>query len=204
MLEIYHAPNTRGLRVIWLCEELALPYQVTMVDFSPKYRATPEWRSLNPTGKVPVMTDGDIKMFESGAMMDYILERYGNGRLRPGNDYEQLAEYLQWHWFAEATLARPLGEIVNHSREFPGAARLPAVVEEMANRAAVCLQAVAAHVQDKQYLLGDKFSAADISMGYSIMLAEMLTPDRMPAGLQNYWQRLKARPTYSAARRDFS
>ena len=150
------------------------------------------------------MTDDNITMFESGAMMDYILERYGNGQLRPSGDPSQLAEYLQWHWFAEATLARPLGEIVNHGRELPAAARIPEVVEEMANRAAICLQAVAAHVKDKQYLVGDVFSAADISMGYSIMLAEMLTPDRMPPGLEGYWQRLKTRPAFVAARRDFS
>ncbi len=199
MLHIYHAPNTRGLRVIWLCEELALPYEVTMVDFSPEYRATPEWRALNPTGKVPVMTDGEIKMFESGAMMDYVLDRYGDGRLQPQDDPAQLAEYLQWHWFAEATLARPLGEIVNHGREFPGDLRIPEVADEMANRAAICLQAVAQHMQDRQYLLGEHFSAADISMGYSLMLAELLTPDRMPDSLSAYWQRLNTRPAYIAA-----
>lgn len=204
MLKIYHAPNTRSVRVIWLCEELGLPYQVTMIDFSAKYRATPEWRALSPTGKVPVMTDGDIKMFESGAMMDYLLERYGNGRLRPSEDPAELAEYLQWHWFAEATLARPLGEIVNHGREFPGDARLPEVVNEMANRATVCLQAVADHVENKQFLVNNEFSAADISMGYSLMLGEMLTPDRMPKGLEEYWQRLKTRPAFVAARSDFS
>lgn len=204
MLTIYHAPNTRSIRVIWLCEELALPYQVTMVDFSAEYRATPEWRALSPTGKVPVMTDDNITMFESGAMMDYVLERYGKGQLRPSGDPAQLAEYLQWHWFAEATLARPLGEIVNHGREFPAEARIPEVVNEMANRAAVCLEAVAAHVEDKQYLVGNVFSAADISMGYSLMLAEMLTPKRMPAGLDGYWQRLKTRSAFVAARGDFS
>ena len=204
MLRIYHAPNTRSIRVIWLCEELALPYQVKTIDFNAEYRASPEWRALSPTGKVPVMTDGNVKMFESGAMMDYLLERYGKGRLRPSEDPAQLAAYLQWHWFAEATLARPLGEIVNHGREFPGAARLPEVVKEMANRAAVCLEAVAAHMQDQEFLVNNEFSAADISMGYSLMLAEMLTPDRMPEGLAEYWQRLKSRPTFVAARGDFS
>lgn len=204
MLQIYHVPNTRGTRVIWLCEELNVPYQVTMIDFSPEYRASQEWRALNPTGKVPVMTDGDIKMFESGAMMDYVLQRYGEGRLQPQDDAAQLAEYLQWHWFAEATLARPMGEIVNHGREFPGDARISAVVEEMADRVGVCLQAVAQHIQGKQFLLGDMFSAADISMGYSLMLAEMLTPEKFPSQLQSYWQRLQSRPAYAAARQDFS
>ena len=200
MLKIYHAPNTRSIRVIWLCEELGVPYHVIPVDFAASYRASPEWRALNPTGKVPVMQDGDLTMFESGAMMDYLLARYGEGRLRPPADSAHFAHFLQWHWFAEATLARPLGEIVNHGREFPGEKRIPAVVAEMANRAEVCLQAVGQHVVDHPYLVADTFSAADISMGYSLMLADMLIPDQMPATLAEYWQRLQERSAYQIAK----
>ncbi len=69
MLQIYHAPRTRGFRVIWLCEELSLPYSIVRVDMAPAYRSSPEWRRLNPVGKVPVMRDGDLAMFESGAMV---------------------------------------------------------------------------------------------------------------------------------------
>ena len=69
MYQIYHAPNTRGIRAIWLCEELNVPYEVIHIDFSPAYRATPEWRALNPVGKVPVLVDGDLTMFESGAIV---------------------------------------------------------------------------------------------------------------------------------------
>ena len=64
MLKIYHAPATRAFRVIWVCEELHIPYEIVPVDFSPAYRATPEWRAMNPVGKVPVMTDGALKMFD--------------------------------------------------------------------------------------------------------------------------------------------
>ena len=199
MLKIYHVTNTRGTRVIWLCEELGLPYTVQKIDFSPEYRATQEWRTLNPVGKVPVMQDGDVTMFESGAMLEYVLARYGEGRLQPQPDDPAFPAYLQWIWFAEATLARPLGEIVNHGREFPGEAAIPAVIEEMQNRSALCLVAVAEQVEHQDYLLGDKFSAADIMMGYSIMLAEMLIPERVPANLMPYWQRLKERPAYRAA-----
>ena len=77
MLEIYHAPGTRGFRVVWLCEELGIPYRIIPVDMAPAYRASPEWRKLNPVGKVPVMSDGDLTMFESGAMVQYVLEHLG-------------------------------------------------------------------------------------------------------------------------------
>ena len=72
MIQIYHVPATRGVRPIWLCEELGLSYEIFPVDFSPEYRASAEWRAMNPVGKVPVMIDtdaNDLKIYESGAMV---------------------------------------------------------------------------------------------------------------------------------------
>jgi glutathione S-transferase len=178
MLTIYHVPGTRGVRAIWLCEELALPYTVESVDFSPEFRASESWRAMNPVGKVPVLRDSenasssDFLMFESGAMVQYILDRYGKGRLQPVAGTPEHGTYLQWSWFAEATFARPLGEIVNHGREFPGTERIDAVVEEMQNRAQVCAQAVGAAVADRTFILGEQFTAADIMLGYTLMLAD--------------------------------
>ena len=74
---------TRSVRVVWLCKELQLPHEVKTISFSPEYRNSAEWRKLNPVGKVPAMTDGDFTMFESGAMVQYLLDRYGDGRLEP-------------------------------------------------------------------------------------------------------------------------
>lgn len=199
MIKIYHAPATRGIRVIWLCEELGLPYEVIPVDFSPKYRATPEWRALNPVGKVPVMTDADTTMFESGAMVQYLLDRYAQGRLQAARDSDTYAHYLQWLWYGEATMARPLGEIVNHGREFPGDKRIAAVVAEMTARSVDCIRAVAEHVADRDYLMGDEFTAADIMVGYSLNLAHMLIPEQVPAAIQPYWHRLQARPAFQVA-----
>lgn len=196
MLQIYHAPMTRSLRVIWLCEELGLPYKIIPVDFSPEYRATPEWRALNPTGKVPVMIDNGITMFESGAMVQHILNCYADGRLEPIPKSEAHAHFLQWCWFGESTLARPLGEIVNHRREFPKDQAVPQILEEMADRVEVSLQAVAAATAHSQWLIGDTFTAADVMVGYSLHLASLLTPERMPADLAPYWQRLQTRAGY--------
>ena len=199
MLRIYHVTGTRGTRVIWLCEELGVDYEVEKIDFSAEYRGSPEWRQLSPIGKVPVMTDGDLVMLESGAMVQYVLDLYGQGRLVPATTSQDYGLYLQWLWFAEATFARPLGEIVNHGRGFPDDARIEAVVSEMADRAEVCAVAVGEQVKDRHYLLGDEFTAADIMMGYSVMLVEALIPDRMPNTLLPYWQRLQARPSYQRA-----
>lgn len=199
MLTIHHVPGTRSLRVIWLCEELQLPFTVKAVDFSPAYRATPEWRAMNPVGKVPAMTDGAFSMFESGAMLQYLLDRYGSGRLQPSPGTEAHGLYLQWSWFAEATYARPIGEIVNHRRAFGEAGQIPAVVEEMAGRARLCSEAVDRALAGRPYLLGDEFTAADIMMGYSVMLARRLTSVEGLENLSAYWDRLSSRPAYVRA-----
>lgn len=199
MLTIYHVPVTRSLRVLWLCEELELPHTVRTIDFGAAYRATPEWRRLNPVGKVPAMTDGDFAMFESGAMLQYLLDRYGQGRLQPAPGTEAHGLYLQWSWFAEATYARPIGEIVNHRRAFGEAGENPAVVEEMKGRARLCSEAVDRALQGRSYLLGEEFSAADIMMGYSVMIARRFTSTEGLANLNAYWERLSARPAYQRA-----
>ena len=194
MLKIYHSPGTRGFRVIWVCEELGVPYEVEPVDFSAKNRARPEWRLMNPVGKVPVMTDGDMKMFESCAMMHYVLDRYGDGKLQPAKDDPTYAHYLQWSWFAEATFARPLGEIVNHRREFKP--ELHNVVAEMKSRASAAVHAIDAAVADRPYLLGDTISAADLSICYAMRGYRRMVTEDLPGHIQGLFDRVTALPSY--------
>ena len=203
MITIYHAPGTRSIRVIWLCEELQIPYEVVTVDFSATYRATPEWRRLNPVGKVPAMTDGGVSMFESGAMVDFILERYGNGRLRPHRARPTAAQYLQWSWFAEATFARPLGDIAQHTVVKPEAERIPAVVADARTRALTCMDALEAAVPGGRYLINGAFTASDIMMGYTLILArrfKVLTPTTYP-NVNAYMARLETHPGFIKAQK---
>ena len=198
MLRIHHFPATRGFRVIWLCEELDVPYEIVPVDFSRTYRASAEWRSMNPVGKVPVMTAGGLTMFESGAMVQHVLDRHGGGRLEPKRGTREHALYLQWSWFGEATFTRPLGEIVNHRREF-GDRVIPEVIEEMKGRARLCMDALDGEIRSKDYLTGD-FTAADIMMGYAVRSYQRLLPeDTLPVNASAYWDRLTARDAYRAA-----
>ena len=199
MIEIYHVPGTRGVRPIWVCEELDLPYRVIPVDFSPEYRASAQWRQLNPVGKVPVLKDGALTLFESGAMVQYLLDRYGNGRLQPTAGTPEHAIYLQWSWFAEATFARPLGEIVNHRRALPEAEQSAAAVEEMRARAWLCIDALDQSLPGRSWLLGDEFTAADIMMGYTLMLVGSLAPGELPTEVARYWAALSAREGFIRA-----
>ena len=203
MITLYHAPGTRSIRVIWLCEELQIPYEVVTVDFSPTYRATPEWRRLNPVGKVPAMTDDGVSMFESGAMVDFILERYGRGRLRPPPGSPDAAQYLQWSWFAEATFARPLGDIAQHTVVKPEAERIPAVVEDARNRSLLCMDALEAAVPGGRYLINGTFTACDIMMGYTLILArrfKVLTPTTYQ-NVNAYMARLETHPGFIKAQK---
>ncbi len=198
MIEIYHVPKTRSIRVIWTCEELELPYRTIPVDFSAAYRASAEWRRLNPVGKVPVLRDGDLVMFESGAMVQYLLDRYGKGRLQPQLGTAEHARYLQWSWFAEATFARPLGEVFNHLRAFSPPKQ--DVLAEMKARARVCCEALNGALGGSDYLVGKDFTAADIMTGYSLLLADELVPFGDLPNLDAYWRRLTDRPGFAVAR----
>ena len=202
MIKIYHVPRTRSIRVIWTCEELGLAYELIPVDFSLEYRSSPEWRALNPVGKVPVMIDDDFALFESGAMVQYLLDRYGEGRLQPPVGTPEHAIYLQWSWFAEATFARPLGEIVNHRRSLPEEQQSAVAIAEMQDRAQLCVEALNSAVAEQDYILGNEFSAADIMLGYSLMLAQRFLPEPLPAHAAAYFERLVVRPGYVVATAD--
>jgi len=161
MLTVYHVPGTRSVRPIWLCYELDLPVKVEQIDFSSEYRNSKEWRAISPAGKVPALIDDDLVMFESGAMIDYILERYGGGRLHPQSGTSQSAHYRQWCWFAEATLIRPLGlyRVLRAKSE-----KIENLVVEAKDKFEACLAVVEDTLADRPYLLGPEFTAADIWM----------------------------------------
>jgi glutathione S-transferase len=197
MLTIYHVRGTRSVRPIWLCYELGLPVEIISIDFSRKYRNTPEWRAISPAGKVPAMRDGDLTIFESGAIVEYILERYGDGRLRPPHGTMDSALYLQWSWFSEATLARPLG-VVRIMRHESGDGR--GLVADAAEKTRSALEAVDRAVSDQDYIVGSAFTAADIMMGYSLKLISDLggLDDRYPVCLQ-YLNRLRGREGFQRA-----
>jgi glutathione S-transferase len=198
MITIHHAPGTRGFRVIWLCEELALPYRIRKVDFSAEYRASPQWRRMNPVGKVPVMVVDGLTMFESGAMVQYLLERHGQGRLEPRRDDALYGVFLQWCWFAEATFGRATGELANHKRAFAGALEAH-VMEEMRGRARTCIAALEQGLEGRLHLLGDDFTAADVMMGYTLQSFGRHVGDPLPANVAGWWRRLEAREGYRRA-----
>ena len=200
MIKIYHAKGTRGLRVMWLCEELNIDYEVQNVDFSKEFRFSEQWLKINPLGKLPSLRDGDILLFESCAMIQYILDKYGGGKLQPSPSTTSYAYFLQWLWFSEATFARPIGEIVNHRREFPDEQEIPEVVQEMQSRIYKCLDALNEALEGKDFILGKDFTAADISLGYSLLIAQNRIDKEFPEKVDKYWGNISSRRAFITAR----
>jgi glutathione S-transferase len=200
MIKLYHSPRTRSVRVLWLLEELGLPYELETIPFAPESLKSPEYLKVNPLGKVPTLQDGDLTMFESGAIVEYLLEKYGAGRLAPAVGAPTRGPFLQWVHFAEATAMPPLGAIAQHTLFKPESERIPAVVVEARERAAAVLGVLEQAVSGKQFLLGAEFSGADVMMGYALLLMKWfgLLTDQYP-NLVAYLQRLETRPAFQKA-----
>jgi glutathione S-transferase len=200
MIRLYHCPHARSARVLWLLEELGVPYDLVKLDFTPERLKSPDYLKIHPLGKVPAIVDGDLTLFESGAIVEYIVERYGEGRLAPPPGSAERAAFLQWLHFGEATLLPPLGDIAQHTIFRPEAERIPAVVADARQRAAAVLALLERVLSERAYLAGSDFTAADIMTGYGLHLTKLLgllTPDQ--PNIQAYLGRLAERPAFRKA-----
>lgn len=199
MITIYHAKRSRSARVIWLLEELGdVPYTLSEVSFTPEAMRSPEHLARHPLGLLPVVEDGAERIFESGAIVEYLLEKYGRGRLAPPPSAAGRGEYLQWFHFGEASLAVYVSQIVRQRFGKPqvkGPDVLAAAQAQFAESAAVVDRALAG----REYICGE-FSAADIMLSYGFVMARITR--ELPAELANvaaYLERLKQRPAYAKA-----
>lgn len=199
MIKLYHAPRTRSVRIYWLLEELGLPYELEVVAFKPPLAPAKPFAQDSPFGKVPALEDGDVRMFESGAILEYVLERYGEGRLAPALGTPLRGQFLQWVHFAEATAFPPLGNIAWH-RFKQEVDSIPNVIADYRTWAGAALEVLEQAASGKQYLLGAEFSGADIMMGYTLECAKWfgLLTGTYP-NLVDYLARLETRPAFQKA-----
>lgn len=197
MIKLYHAALTRSIRILWLLEELGLPYEIAGVTFLPP--STPYSQST-PSGKLPCIQDGDLTLFESGAILEYIIDRYGNGRLAPPPGTPERGTFLQWVHFSEATAFPALAQIAFHTIFKPEDERISSVADEGRQYAGKTLQVLERELKGKDYILGREFSGADIMLGYTLVASQMLGvlnadyPNTMA-----YFARLSARPAFQKA-----
>jgi glutathione S-transferase len=201
VLILYYAPRTRAVRIRWLLLELGLPHELRRVPFAPP-SVGGFFSQATPGGKFPVLEDGDVTLGESGAILEYVLERHGGGRLAPPVGSRQRGAFLYWVHFAEATAFPPIGTLVWHTLYKQDAERLPSVMDDARERARTTLAVVERALDGRDHLLGD-FSAADVMMGFTLEAAKLfgLLDERFP-NLGQYLPRLEARPAFRSATAD--
>ena len=199
MLKVHFVAGTRAGRVVWLLEELGLEYEVNIMPFTKEGLKSPEHRSRHALGRVPVLEDGDISIFESGAIIDYVLERHKNGGLKPNSDLPEFPLYLQWYHYCEGMVMPPMNQIVVQTILLPADRRDEAVLNQAKKLLSKALAPVNDALAGKDYLIGD-FSAADLMLGHSCFMANRLgcVTDDMQ-NIKDYVARIDSRPAFKKA-----
>ena len=196
MLKLHHAPNSRAGRIVWLLEELHLPYELNRMAFSPKDLKSDEHRARHPLGRVPVLEDGPVTIYESGAIVEYIIARHTDGALKPPVDSPEFPTYLQWFHYCEGMVMPPVNTIVVQTLLLPPDRRDATVLAQAQKLLTRAWEPVDAALAGKDYLIG-RFSAADIMLGHAAYMSRRLgcVADSM-ANLHAYVARIEARPAF--------
>ncbi|MGR3603530.1 MAG: glutathione S-transferase family protein [Heliomarina sp.] len=198
-MKLYFAANTRAIRIAWLFEELGMDYEIVPFKLGDKSMREPDYLAVNPNGRVPTIVDGDVTIHESGAIVEYVLARYGNGRLIPAQESPEFAEYLQWLHYAEGMIMPQINVIMVETVFLPPERRNETNVKRATKLLNNMLKAVDAALEGKEYLAG-KFSGADIMCGQAVIVSDRLGADLSDKlNLKPYIDRLKARPAFQKA-----
>ena len=197
MLKLHHLQYSRSTRIIWLMEELGLPYELVSYERDPAtFRAPDSLKSLNPLGKAPTVEDGDLVIAESGAIIEYVVETYGNGRLAPAKGERERSKYLEWLHFAEGSAMFPILVVLLGKMTGDTSGGVQDFVRPELEKT---LNYLASALSSNDYLLASGFSAADIQMSYVIEAARMGGMLDGQPGLTAYLERLEQRPAYRRA-----
>jgi glutathione S-transferase len=199
MITLYHCTAARSFRPLWALEELGLAYDLKMLPFPPRAFAK-QYLALNPLGTIPLLIDGDTRMTESAAVLQYLVTRHGPTPLAVDIDEPGYGAYLNWLHFGEATLTFPQTLVLRYGKLEPEERRSPQVATDYAKWFFGRLRAVEAAITGNETLCAGRFTVADISVGYALLLAERigLAKDFGPA-VAAYWQRLQARAGFRRA-----
>lgn len=198
-MKLFYAPNSRAVRVAWLLEELGLDYEVEKFNLGDKAMRAPEYLSVHPMGRVPALEDGDTILFESGAIIQYLLARYAEGRFQPAVDSPYFPDFLQWLHYAEGMIMPPMNSIVVETILLPPERQSEVHAKRATKLLGQMLYAVNHRLADRDYLAGE-FSAADMMTGHAVIMSGRLGADH--TGMDNlapYIARLTSRDAFKRA-----
>jgi glutathione S-transferase len=212
MITVHHLENSRSQRVLWLLEELALPYEVKRYARDPQTMlAPPELARVHPLGKSPVITDGDITVAESGAIVEYLLDAHGQGRLRPAPGTPEQRRYTYWLHFAEGSAMPPLlmKLVFDKIRSAPVPFFIKPIVKGIADKVTSSfiapnlqgqLDFMESELATRPWFAGSDFTAADIQMSFPLEAAAGRAGlDASRPKLMDFLARIHARPAYQRA-----
>lgn len=197
MITLYHCNDARSFRALWALEEVRVPYELKMLPFPPRFAAR-EYLDVNPLGTIPLFLDGETRMTESAAIAQYVARRYGQGVIDVADDEPGFGAYLNGLSFGEATLTFPQTIFLRYSILEPEDRRQPKVAEDYARWFLARLK----HLRlEGGYAAAGRFTAADISIGYALLLAQDIgLGERLPPEALDYWARISDRDGYRRAR----
>ena len=199
MIELLTADTPNGKKISIMLEEINYEYKVTKINIFKDEQFEPSFRKISPFSKIPVIKDGDISIFESGAIIQYILERHKDGGLKPDVSSKEFPYYLQWFHYCEGMVMPPMNQIVVQAILLSSNRRDENVLKQAKNLLTRSLEPVNKNLEGKDYLIDD-FSAADLMLGHSCFMANRLgcVPDEMEH-IKNYVARIEARPAFQKA-----
>ena len=200
MLTVHHLGKSQSERIVWLCEELGIPYELkTHARDGRTMLAQADYKALHAIGSAPVIADGDLVLAESGAIVEYIVAKHGKGRLTLGPDDPGFAQFLYWFHFANGTLQANLGRLMILNR-LKLADDNPILLATKA-RVDRAFDLVEARTREAAYLAGSAFTTADIMMGFSLTTMRYFQPYDLTrcANIVGYLARIGARPAYQRA-----
>lgn len=212
MIIVHHLNNSRSQRVLWLLEELGVPYEIKKYERDAKTMlAPPELQKVHPLGKSPVITDGDVTVAESGAIIEYLVERYGNGRLAPAIGTLERLRWRYWMHFAEGSAMPPL--LLKLIFDKVASAPMPFFVKPIARGISSKVQSMMVtpnlkrqldfmegELAQSEWFVGNEFSAADVQMSFPIeAAAQRAGLDTSRPKLMGWLKRIHARPAYKRA-----
>ncbi|MCV2356771.1 glutathione S-transferase [Paucibacter sp. B2R-40] len=197
MIEIHHLNESRSRRITWMLEELGQPYEVISYQRDAVTRlAPPELMAIHPLGKAPVLRDGGLVMIESGAIIEYLVRRYGNGRFAPVLGTPDYNRYSQFLHYAEGSAMLPLMLKLYVGRLGEAGAPLqPRISSELQNH----LGYLEAELEGRDYFVGDQLSGADVQLSFVAQIAVKGAPAEAYPNLRRFVAMLEARPAYKRA-----
>jgi len=200
MLIVHHLGISQSDRIVWLCEELELPYRLIRYERDPVTRLSPpEYRALHPFGTAPVISDGDLVLAESGAIIEYLTSKYADHRLTLGVADPGYPDYLFWFHFANGSMMPSvMVDLIVQMAGANGSQETVRALSERSNRAYALIEN---RLGKAQFLAGDQFTAADIMMMFPLTTMRAFVPRELKnyPNIRNYLQRVAARPAYQRA-----